>query len=477
MDRALALLAWGLLASMFAAALHDMSLAWDVWSYHLPFAARIAGIVPADRFGFDPLDQARFAGFPLLMETLQGALWRVTGRPESANLVAFSAVPLFAWFLKRRFAVPFHFSVLALLAVPLVQIHATSCYIDLPANAAASVVVLLAADAWARPEPPTGRSLLLAGASAAIAINSKALTHPIVLLALLAIAARALPPLVRGLREGRGTPARREGSRTLLAIALALPVVFATPAKNAVLHHNPYYPEKVDVLGAHLPGVEEPYSSSPAWLEHAARPARFAASVVEIGLGPMTSTRRWTIDQWTPPSDPGYRMGGFFGAYVIANLALLAWRVVRDRREREVRAAAAGFAALTAVVSVMPQSHELRYYMCWMLVLVGTNLWLAARAPRRARALGGQALAATAALAVVAFVTRGGYLYPSGESFQTLVASHVDDAALRGVRDGERICVRHAPWNLLWAAPFHAPRSYAVTEAEDSTTCGDAPSL
>src|SRR5208282_4614139 len=92
--RGLAVFAWALLASMLAAAVHDVSMAWDVWYYHLPFAARIAGIVPAAQFTYDPLNQARFDGFPLLAETLQGALWRITGRAESANLVAFATIPL-----------------------------------------------------------------------------------------------------------------------------------------------------------------------------------------------------------------------------------------------------------------------------------------------------------------------------------------------------------------------------------------------
>ena len=43
----LRLIAFGLAISIFAAALHDVSRAWDVWYYHLPFAARIWGIASA----------------------------------------------------------------------------------------------------------------------------------------------------------------------------------------------------------------------------------------------------------------------------------------------------------------------------------------------------------------------------------------------------------------------------------------------
>ncbi len=463
--RGLALFAWGLLASILAAALHDVSLAWDVWYYHLPFAARIAGIVPAEQFAYDPMNQARFDGFPLLGEALQGVLWRITGRAESANVVAFAALPLFAWFAKRRLDVPMHFTLIALLAVPLVQIHATSCYVDLPGNAAMGALVLLTIHAWADERQPDWRVLVGAGVAAAIAANTKALMHPIVLVALVALGARALPTLVRTRRW-----------RVIALIALAMPLIFATPLKNLIEHKNPYYPVAFELFGRMLPGPDEPYSSSPVWLEHAPRPVRFFCSVLEIGMG--SEPKRWTVDQWTPPDAPAYRMGGFFGVYVLFHLVLFAWRCVRERRDRVVGVAAVGFGVLTAIVSMLPQSHELRYYMGWMMVLVTLNLWLAQRStlPSFVR-LGNVALGCAVMLAAVLVITRGEYVYPSGESFKELVHAAVNDGALGKVQEGEHVCVRHAPWNFLWAARFHPPRSYTVTEAVEPADCAGAPSL
>ena len=444
------MLAFGLLASMLVTALHDVSMAWDVWYYHLPFAARIWGIVPASQFAYDPMNQARFDGFPLLGEALQGLLWRITGRVQAANLVAFASVPLFAWLAKKKLGVPMAASILALLAVPLVQIHATSCYVDLPANAAMGALVLVTIAAWAEREPPGDATITLGLACGAVAANMKALLHPIVALALVALLWRV------------------RKRRVLALAALAMPIVFFTPLKNLVLHHNPYYP----VAFLHLPGPDDPYSSSPVWLEHAPRPIRFVCSVLEIGARPMSDPRRWTVDQWTPPSAPGYRMGGFFGLYAAASLALFAWLVVRRRAERGARAAAIGFGALTALVSVLPQSHELRYYMGWMMVLVVLDLWLLGRAfaPRAMPAV-------VVAIAAVVLVTRGAYLYPSGESFDQLVRSETDARVVGRVHDGERVCVRHAPWNFLWASRFHAPKSYAVTEVDVPAECAGARSL
>jgi len=457
LERGLAALAIGLFASMFVTALHDVSMAWDVWYYHLPFAARIWGIVPATQFVYDPMNQARFDGFPLFGELLQGLLWRVTGRIEAANLVALASVPLFAWVVKRKLGVPAYATVLALLAIPLVQIHATSCYVDLPGNAAMGALVAIAIAAWASEQPVTDRTVALALACAAIAANTKALLHPIVGVALVALAVRV----------------RRR--RTLALAALAMPIVFFTPLKNLVLHHNPYYPVAFHLLGVHLPGPDEPYSSSPVWLEHAARPVRFLCSVLEIGARPMGDPHRWTVDQWTPPSAPGYRMGGFFGVYAAACLALFAWLAFRARKERATRAAAVGFGALTAIVSMLPQSHELRYYMGWMMVLVALDLWLLGRRVPRGATWG--AAASLAALAAVVVVTRGAYVYPSGESFDELVRAEVSPRAMQSVRDGDRVCVHHAPWNFLWAARFHAPKSYAVTEADAPAECAGARSL
>jgi hypothetical protein len=490
-DGALRLLAAAVLAFALVTALHDCSQAWDSWYYHLPFAARLAGIVPGDVFVFHAANEARFAGFPLLGERVQGLLWRATGRPESANLVALASVPLLAWFLRRRFAVPLHLSVLALFAVPLVYTHATSAYVDLPANAALSVALLLAIASYASPAAVTPRTLASAGAAAAIAANMKALLHPLAALAIVALALRAMPALVRDLRgdtarSGVG-PAREDAAGrspltararallTLLAVGVGLPVIFATPLANLVAHGNPYYPLRMTLLGHVLPGTEAPYASSPPWLADAPRPLRFLCSLLEIGVRPITDERRWTVDQWMPDDSTGNRMGGFFGAYVVVNLLLLAWRAARER-SGEARAAAGGFAIFSVALSWMPQSHELRYYLCWMIVLVGTNLWLACRpgapdAPARGRAIG---VGAALALAFVLVVTRAAYVLPVGSRFEGLLASKVPAGALDSIADGERVCVRREPWNLLWAATFHAPKRYVVVEAEDAEGCGSA---
>ena len=225
-----------MLLSCALGALHDISQAWDVWYYHLPFAARLAGIVPARAFEFHASNQARFDGFPLLGELLQGLVWRITGRAEGANLVAFATVPLFAWFAKRRLGVPMHLTVLALLAIPLVQTHVTSCTSILPANAALAVVLLLAIQAYALDRAPEPAALALALVAAAIAANMKALLHPLVACALVVLAVQT----ARKLRARARAAAPRDADRA--AYRLRHAAEERRRARKSVLPGAPHRP-------------------------------------------------------------------------------------------------------------------------------------------------------------------------------------------------------------------------------------------
>jgi hypothetical protein len=451
MTRALRLLACLLLASLFVAAVHDVSQAWDVWYYHLPFAARIWGIVPEGAYAFHAENVPRWEGFPLFGEALQGLLWKVTGSPACSNLLAFSAIPLHAWFLRRTFDVPWPTTVIALVAIPMVMIHATSGYLDLPANAWASILVLLVWRLHGTTAPRDARTLAIALAAAAATVNTKFQLVPLVVVSLAAL----LPWLV-----GRSR-------RRLLVVAIALPLVFAKPLENLAVHGNPVYPVSVKVLGHTLPGPESEYAASPLWLASAPRPVRWACSVLEI-----RTTKRWTIDQWTPEDDPGYRMGGFFGPYVVLNLALFTWTLWR-RRERRVRVAGVVVLGLTAMVSAMPQSHELRYYAVWMIALVSVNLALHAR--ELPRLVG---LTSAAVLASVIFVTEGTYVLPTGSTFPSLLAAKVSPdtlARLRALPPGSAACMDARPWTFLYAAPFHEHAAWKIQESATADDCHGLP--
>jgi hypothetical protein len=434
-DRALQAIAVALAVSLVVAAWHDVSQAYDVWYYHVPFAGRLVGLVDPKSYVFSADNQARFGGFPLFGELLQGIAWRLTGHVAATNLVALGALFGLAAFLWRLFAVPLHLSLIALLAIPLVMTHATSSYVDLPSNACVTMLCLCVVRAWTT--GPSRGLLIGAGLLAAAAANMKFQLVPIVTIASGALFVIAL----------------RHGGRRMLPLLAFLPLVFATPIKNAVVHGNPVWPIELEVLGHSFPHVEEAYGSSPRHLEHASRPVRFVRSALEIDNRPIASQRRWSVDQWTPPDEPGYRMGGYFGAYVFVNLAALGWALRTRKKEAIV------FAGVTLVAAFVPQSHELRYYMHWMMLLVALNLvfW----APKARLAASAIALAA---LAVVTWSTDAAYLYASGSTFDELVGKRVDRSIIDAAMPGERLCIARQPFNFLYAPMFHTERSYIVEE-------------
>ncbi len=450
--------------SLAVAAWSDVSQAYDVWYYHVPFAARLVGIVDASSYAFSADNEARFAGFPLLGELLQGVMWRATGHVAATNLVSLAALFAFPVFLRRMFGTPLHLALLALLAIPLVHIHATSSYVDLPANVCLAMLLLAVYRALVATSPPSPRYLAGCGVLAAAAANTKFQLVPIVTVASAVLLVRSLPALPR--LRSISVSTRSATWQRLAVIALALPIVFATPLENVVVHGNPVWPVELRVLGRSLPHVDEAYESSPAHLEGTPRPLRFVRSVLELDNRPIATQRRWSLDQWTPPDEPGYRMGGYFGAYVVINVLALAGAAWR-RRTRETRMAVALFAGVTVAAAFVPQSHELRYYMHWMLLLVSLNLVLWASEARWAIGL-----AAASAFAVVTWSTDAAFLYASGSTFEELVERRVDRSVIEAAAAGERLCIDRQPFTFLYAPAFHTKKDYVVQEATTDSDCG-----
>jgi hypothetical protein len=164
--------ALSLMAILLVKAIFDVDQHADSWWYHLPWAARLAGLMGPDTFLFEPVAADRFEGFPMFPEFLQGILWRVTGRVESANLVSFAGLAAFIVFLRHYFGVAWWLSIPALLAVPLVQAQVTTTYVDLFANLAMAAFVMLTYLAYTHKEVINGKFLALMVITAFIAANS-----------------------------------------------------------------------------------------------------------------------------------------------------------------------------------------------------------------------------------------------------------------------------------------------------------------
>lgn len=431
-----------------------VSSAWDVWYYHLPFAARLVGLVSPEVVRFDALNEVRYQSFPRLAELLQGALWRGLGRPEAASLLGPITCVAVAAIARRVARIPMGALLVAWIAIPTAQIHMSVPYIDLPANACLTGLVLVVHRAFVERRPLPAGTLAAAIALGAVAANMKLMMAPLAALALLAL----------GLRAAWLSPRR---AAVLAVFAATSPIVLGTQLVNLARFGNPAYPVEVHVLGRTLPWVETPYTEVSPRFEPLPQPGRFAASLLELGLRDVGDPFRYTVDQWMPPHLDGNRMGGFLHVYVVAMLVLLAVLA----RGREGRVAAALFAALTAVVAVMPQSHVLRYYLVWMLTLTALVVMLGARAladRRWARGALACAIVPIAALAFTAKATRAWYLTPDSYRFGELVAERVDGKTLAAIPEGGSRCVDAQPWSFLYAAPFHPPRRYQVVLAPEA---------
>ncbi len=361
--------ALALVVSIFLKAILDIDNHYDPGWYHLPFAARLGGILPKEMFiGDEKWFEPRFDGFPLLAHFLQGMFWRITGRIQSTNLVSFFAIVGYFYFLRNWFQVPLYLSAIALLAIPLVLTHASTSFVDLLGNVGISILVMMTYSCYKNRQLPDVQDLLIAFIGAAIAANTKTQLQPLVLVI----------SIVLGIRlfwlYQKQKPSIKLTKIIPISI-LASIVIFATPVKNTILHRNPLYPIKIQVAGIVLN-----YKLSPEAYEEGNRQINWVKSVLEVNA-PLL----WTADQWSGNPDRS-RRGGFFGAYVVFNLLLLIGFTIReailnksrDNRNREAKTALFTAIAMSIVPLNFPQSHELRYFMYWAICLVSLNLYLAA---------------------------------------------------------------------------------------------------
>ncbi|MFA5899538.1 MAG: hypothetical protein WC829_10540, partial [Hyphomicrobium sp.] len=160
-----------------AATTADMS--WDTTAYHKPFSARLVGMCDKACFTMDALMESRYASFPAAAEFVKGVMWRVTGNPEAPNFLAlFSLIALVAY-LQVSWRVPWYWSTVAFLAIPLVQAHATSEYVDLSPNVAIAIACLVLLKLQLEPESWAWGSLLTFGAATIYAANAKLVLLPV----------------------------------------------------------------------------------------------------------------------------------------------------------------------------------------------------------------------------------------------------------------------------------------------------------
>ncbi|MCA9799992.1 MAG: hypothetical protein KC474_10625 [Cyanobacteria bacterium HKST-UBA04] len=369
LQRLLGGLAFVVLGLLLGKAVAQFPPYYDDWWYHLLFAARHGGLVAMGDFMADSRIEARFTGMPQLAEMIQGWLWVTFGNVKAVNFLGYTSFLALVAGLRLLWRLPVYYTVFAMLAIPIVGAHVVTVKNDLLHNVCLVLAVAAAFKLYCRPDHP--RRWWLVGLVALMGVGVCHTKYTLVGAALLVY----LTTLLRlgwydwQHRTALGPWLKRWG---LVVIPLAVVglVLMAYPyLKNAFVLGNPVYPYHVQVLGINFPGPEEPVFVSSTTIYGAPQPVRWLYSIIEFGVRPF----HWEPEVWAAsPGDYTFRMGGFFGAYVFFQLGLFALNLLRTDSDGR-RWIPLIMGVLTLMVACMHQSHELRYVMGWMMLLVAFN--------------------------------------------------------------------------------------------------------
>jgi hypothetical protein len=436
---------------------------WDSLAYHQPYAARLWGLITPDQYILTPNWESWYEGIALYGEFLQGFFWYITGRPESTNLVGYLSLVIFIYFLKCYFKIPLFLSTIALLAIPLVQVHATASYVDLPGNIGMSVLVLMTYRLYIDPKNFNRQDMLVLFLGAACATNIRIQLVPLVGLAL----SFAIFKIIRNMKESYdGSDGKKPNLiPQILIISTALIIIFAPPIKNTLVHGNPFYPIGIKVGKTMLNSTRPLFSDKLIPGKEMTRIERWLYSIFEIIPRPFFRGN-WNHD--SNSRGPDDRKGGFFGAYVLLNLLFLGYLFYKVRC-RETKLALFLIVIISIFTMISPSSGKLRYYMFWMIVLVSLNLYLGTHLFRKQElpkyindaSIG---LIATSVFVIVFFSTNTKYIVPTFISFNDIVERYVKKDVLEQVQSKKLKCMyrKFAPYHFLYISKFHPQSNYSI---------------
>lgn len=476
-----------IVTSIFLKAIIDIDTNYDVGWYHLPWAARIWGIVPIESFLSEDLIEYRYDGFPLLAHFFQGLLWKLTGRIQATNLVGYLSLIIYFIFLKTYFKVPLYLSAIAIFTIPAVLTHAATSFVDLPGNVGVSVLMMMTYSFFRRSQLPQKRELLITFIGAAVAVNTKPQLQPLVFVLYWVVGIRLVWLYFKHTKPGQ----RKLWLTVPLAVVASI-LIFATPIKNVALYGNPFYPIKIEVAGIVLN-----HQLTPDTYSEGNRPQKWLRSIFEI------NTPEWSPDQWNE-YNPKYldRAGGFFGAYVIFNLLLLVGLTIREQLQNRASPKGKSRNATTALITILlvslipanfPQSHELRYFMFWMITLVSLNLYLVSSQQPDNKWLQPKYLGLVCLifLAIVCIRIDNYYLRPVFNPLAPYLKDTVKTELLEQMIPNERTCMisRHAipdpeavpfasiPNAFYYSSYFHPEieYDYSIKASVDPRACGNLP--
>jgi hypothetical protein len=458
-----------ILFSIFLISFFDANYGGDAFMYHIPFAARIWHIIPPEQYTFEYNTERRFLGFPLLANFLQGFFWFIFQKPEATNLLCYVSLIVFISYLIFYLRIPLYLGTIALLAVPMVHMHAARSYIDLPGNISVSVLILTTYLLYIKKIDFNIQNLLIIILSATAAANTKFQLIPVTFITLCFTLTNILTQFWKNTPQGQSKIIGL--MKPLLISFVASLIIFATPITNIVLYQNPFYPVKVEIAGIVLNHNEAVPDFMHENLKKLSPAFRWAKSVLEINA--FDSRRPW---QWTLAMDfiswneERFGMGGYFGGYVVFNILLfifLCWR----HNNTDSKVAMTLMVIMTFFTSIMPQSYELRYYMYWMIVFVSLNCYFVCRLVEGSSPniswIKPENLALIAAGFMIIFITKTRYFFtiPEFSSFHDQVqrTDIIDQNLLKNFKHQEQIClVAKVPHSFLYTSYFHSYSDYSI---------------
>lgn len=443
---------------------------WDGTHYHLVLAALRAHILTFNDFEPIPNVVAFYHSYPRLLDTVRGYVWRFTGSIlilQTFNLIAIAALVTF-W--RWRFGLSIRWTLVAILSVPLIQISATTLYVDTFANCFFAIAISALGVAFIDRRPLVRSEFIVALAALAVSANVK---PQFVVLATIALTILCIYQLLCLMRQDS-----RADLRFFLGLAaIAWLLVPAMGIRNFLLYRNPFYPITISMFGHSLPGLFTPTDAwkGPDYLSHMPQVVRWLASVFEYRAF-EGSDIPYTIDQHNlipvgvmPALDlrpPSFRMGGYFVPLV---LGLFTWLVIftrsyapRDRIRWFVPLLLASF------IAFIPSSNELRYYSFWILDLIFLCFVAAHRSQENSMAFRASLIVAFLS---VGMVTGWSYFDPRPYSVQ----DHIHKYGIDRTVTGRDICFENRNRDpILFTWIFHNAGHYRVTDLPPGEHCPPA---
>ena len=442
----------------------------DTWMYQLPFAARFWGMVSPTDYVFEAEREPFYNTSTMLPNILQGFFWYLFGleRPQGANLVSFFSLIGYFIFVKAYLKIPFYLSILTILAVPLIHIAATSCYVDLLGNIGLSITLIMTYLLYIKDDFLNSKNILIFTLGGFIAANTKYLLVPPLAVIMLFVFVRILWLIIVKNKEQNLKKIIKNIGLLIGICSLSSLIMFATEFKNIILYQNPFYPLQVKIFGYELNHAIVPSSDYMSAKLQAMFPLqRWIYSLLEIGAFDERRPWPWTIAMDFVPLDAdSFGLGGYFAIYVVFNLFLFGFLCRNWYRETKV---ALGLVIIMSIITpFLPFSYQLRYYMYWFITLITLNLYLFLNQPK---SLSNSYLqkpenigyVAVFVMMVFCILTNWTYTYPNRVSFENFMKERVEENIIANIKEGEEIClVGFTPLTFLYNSQFHPPKNYSV---------------